>query len=239
MNEPCLLLLARPGDPVIGALRRLLPQRLCHADVPDLSRAGWRYVVGRPQLATACASGRVLAAGEIAAVLCRIVAVVPQDLEYLHAEDRAFAAAEMNAFLRAWLTQFAGRLCNQPSPASLAGPAWHAMRWRGLAAQLNVPVVASYGNALDSSGMTVLVAGNQVVGTADVTLTHHSLRIASAAHSRLLALRFVWDGQWRFESAESFPQSGTQGMAKLLEWAMGAPDACAHDLRIESCAAAG
>ena len=224
MTEPSLLLLARAGDPAIEPLRQLLPRRLFHADIADLSSAGWQYVVGRPDLATAYASSHVLTADRITAVLCRISSVLPQDIQHVHADDRAFAAAEMNAFLRAWLAQFKGARCNEPNSTSLAGPAWHPMRWRWLAAQLGVPSVAASFSAPDdgvaSRGLvTALVAGDQVIGTQDPTLVRHSLRIARAVHSALLAVRFVSDSGWRFESADSSPPLDQHGAAKLIEWA--------------------
>ena len=249
MNEPALLLLARAADPAVETLRQLQPQRLRHVDVADLSSAGWRYVVGCPELASACAGGQVLAAGEIAAVLCRIVAVVPQDLEHLHSEDRAFAAAEMNAFLRAWLAQFAGRRCNEPNSTSLAGPAWHAMRWRWLALRLGVPAVAAsfampdpassdLDAGSDPDGVTVVVIGDQVIGRTAPTLEGYSLRIAREVRSSLLALRFVWDREWRFESADSSPQLDSPRAAKLFEWAFAAPADQSKDLRSAASAVA-
>ncbi len=248
MSERVLLLFARAGDPAIETLRQLQPQRLRHVDVADLSSAGWRYVVGRPERATACASGEILAAGQIAAVLCRIVAVVPQDLGHLHGDDRAFAAAEMNAFLRAWLAQFAGRRGNEPNGTSLAGPAWHAMRWRWLAARLGVPAVAAsfampdappsdLDARSDPDGVTVLVIGGQVVRRTDPTLERYSLRIAREVGSSLLALRFVWDHQWRFESADACPTLNLRRAAKLIDWAFATPAEDSEDLRIAASAA--
>ena len=238
-------------------LRRLSPQRMRHADIADLSTAGWRYVVGCPDLANASAGGEVLVASQIAAVLCRIDAVGPQDLGHLHVDDRSFAATEINAFLRAWLAQFRGRRCNEPSPASLAGPAWHPMYWRWLATRLEVPAVAASlatpdaifadvdthpVNARDAARkgekVTALVVGDQVIGSADEALVRHSLRIARAVGSSLLALHFVWDRQWRFESADSSPQLDAHGAAKLLEWAMATHAGRSQDLRVAASAAA-
>lgn len=222
MNERSFLLLARASDPMVETLQRLLPECLVHAGIADLTRAGWRYVVGDPQHATACAGGRVLAASEIGGVVCRIGAVTPHDVQHLHPDDRAFAAAEINAFLRAWLTQFEGRLCNEPSPESLAGPAWHPMRWRWIATQLQIPVVTKWQDAArPADATTVLVAGDHVVGGVDSTLVRHSLRIAEAARSRLLAVRFAWEGRWLFDSADSSPQPGSAASMQLLNWALG------------------
>ena len=218
MSERCFLVLAQAGDPAIQALRQLLPQQLVHATIADLSSSGWRSVVGRPELATAAADGRVLRAEQIAAVWCRLTTIRPQDLTHLHADDREFAAGEMHAFLRAWLSQLGGRVCNQPNSTSLAGPAWLPMRWRWLAARSGIPTVAVASEPEQGGALTVLVAGQQVLGTRDASVIRHALRLARAVHSTLLAARFVKQGEWRFASADPNPQLDAAGAAALLEW---------------------
>ena len=216
---------------MIETLRQVLPQRLCHVDITDFARGGWRYVVGCPELATACAGGRVLGIDQIAGVLCRITCVLPQDLDPLHEEDRAFAASEMNAFLRAWLMQLSSRVCNEPGTASLAGPAWHPMRWRWFANQLGVPAVPGSFPTQDFSGdtrfkrdrLSVLVAGDQVIGTSDSSVAHDSLHIARALGCGLLALHFVKDRDWLLESADSSPELDATSASKLVEWLVGRP----------------
>jgi hypothetical protein len=226
MSERCFLVLAQAGDPAIQALRQLLPQQLVHARIADLSSSGWRSMVGRPELATAAADGRVLRAEQIAAVWCRLTTITPQDLTHLHADDREFAAGEMHAFLRAWLSQLGERVCNQPNSTSLAGPAWLPMRWRWLAARSGIPTVAAASEAEREEQeaqevVTVLVAGHQVLGTRDASVIRYALRLARSVRSTLLAMRFVKRGEWRFASADPNPQLDVAGAAALLEWAFG------------------
>ena len=226
MSERCFLVLAQAGDPAIQALRQLLPQQLVRAGIADLSSSGWRSVVGRPELATAAADGRVLRAAQIAAVWCRLTTITPQDLTHLHADDREFAAGEMHAFLHAWLSQLGERVCNQPNSTSLAGPAWLPMRWRWLAARSGIPTVAAASEAEREEqeaqeAVTVLVAGHQVLGTRDARVIRHALRLARAVRSTLLAMRFVKQGEWRFASADPNPQLDVAGATALLEWAFG------------------
>lgn len=218
MSERYFLILARAGDPATHALRQLLPQRLVHAGIADLSSSGWRAVVGRPELATAVAGGRVLRAEQIAAVWCRLTGITPQDLPHLHVDDREFAAGEMNAFLHAWLSQFGERVCNQPNSTSLAGPAWLPMRWRWLAARSGVPAVAASA-AEQGDAVPVLVAGRQVLGTRDARLIDCALRLARAVSSTLLSMRFVKHGEWRFVSADPNPLLEGAGAAALVNWA--------------------
>jgi hypothetical protein len=219
MSERCFLVLAPAGDPAIQLLRQLLPQQLVHATIADLSSSGWRYVVGRPELATAAIAGRVLRAEQIAAVWCRLTTITPQDLTQLHADDREFAAGEMHAFLRAWLSQLGERVCNQPNSTSLAGPAWLPMRWRWLATRSGIPAVAAASATEQGEAVTVLVAGRQVLGTRDASVIRHALRLAGAVRSTLLAVNFVKQGEWRFTSADPNPQLDATGAAALLEWA--------------------
>ena len=221
MSERSFLVLAEADDPAIRVLRPLLSQRLVRAGIADLSSSGWRSVVGRPELATAAAAGRVLRAEQIAAVWCRLPGIRPQDLTHLHADDRDFAAGEIHAFLRAWLSQFGERVCNQPDSTSLAGPSWLPMRWRWLAARSGVPTVAAASAAEQGGAMTVLVAGRQVLGTRDASVVSHALRLARAVRSRLLAMRFVKQSEWRFVSADPNPSLDEEGAAALVEWAFG------------------
>ncbi len=220
MSERTLLLLARAGDPAIESLRQLLPQQLVHVRPAELSSSGWSCVVGHPELAAAAAGGRVLHATQIAAVVCRIHSITPADVAHLHSEDREFAAGEMHAFLRAWLSQFGERSCNLPDSTSLAGPAWLPMRWRWLAGRLGIPSVAPAATAEQGETTTVLVAGNEALGTRDATLLRHALRMARAVHSTLLSVRFV---QQRFDSADPCPLLDAQGAAALSQWAFALP----------------
>lgn len=207
MRDAKLLLLARDDDSAIGAFRRAMGNRVVHASIADLSCAGWRYVSGCPEEAIACADGRVIVSTQIAAVLCRIACVTSADLTMLHADDREYAAAEMTAFLRAWLDQFQCVRCNEPTWMSLAGPGWHPLHWTWLVSNLGMPVIGA-ARAVEVERMhcqTATVSGSEVFGVADPTLIEYSLRIARAMRARSLAIRFVNDGEWRFVSADPRP----------------------------------
>ena len=215
----CCLLLARAQDSSIRVLQEQAPDRIVHADIADLSRAGWRFCGGSPEKATAFAGGRVIEARRIAAVLCRIGLVTPEDLVSVHPEDRAYAASEMTAFLRAWLMQFRGVRCNEPTWMSLAGPGWHPQQWMWIVSRLGVPVIEAAVKGVarkDCETAMAMVAGREVLGVVDPTLVDYSLRIARAVGARLLSLRFVRDGRWRFEAAESRPDLDEASAAALL-----------------------
>jgi hypothetical protein len=226
MTDQRLLLLARADDSVVRTLRQQAPHRLAHATIADLSRAGWQYESGRPDQASACADGRVIPVEHIAAVVCRIAAVLPSDLPHVHRDDRAYVADEITAFLRAWLAQFTGVRFNVPTWASLAGPGRHPLQWTCLAARIGVPVVAFPPPTADvvrseRETITATVVHDEVFGLTDSTLIDYSLRIARAVHSDLLAVTFVRDSDWRFLSADPCPALDSASAASLLQRAFG------------------
>jgi hypothetical protein len=76
---------------------------------------------------------------EVTSVLSRLGGVGPEDLRHVDPQDRTYAAAELDAFLRAWLTAWTGPVANRPSTTCLNGPGWRPEQWvaavaaRGLA----------------------------------------------------------------------------------------------------------
>ena len=132
-------------------------------------------------------------------------------MQAVHVDDREFAAAETTAFLRAWLTQFRGVRCNEPTWMSLAGPWWHPLQWSRLVTELGIPAsVATRETA------TAVVSGRDVFGTTVPQLVDYSKRIASAVRARSLAIRFVRNGEWCFHSAEPCPQLDEPNADALL-----------------------
>jgi hypothetical protein len=209
--DGCLLLLARTEDPAVRVLTQRAPDRVAHASVEDLCAPGWRYMVGAPEHARARACGRTIEVGRIAAVLCRIGRLSAADMETVHADDREFAAAETTAFLRAWLAQFHGVRCNEPTWMSLAGPRWHPLQWSRLVTELGIPA-----SVAARESVTAVVAGRDVFGTTAPQLIGYSKRIANAVHARSLAIRFVRNGEWCFHSAEACPELDEQNADALL-----------------------
>lgn len=135
-----VLVVAGEGD----AEAHALPVRLPDLDVrlltpADLSCAGWEF---RPGCATgiAVASGSPLATQELAAVLVRLPWVREHDVLRVDAADRTYAAAEMSAFLLAWLSALACPVINRPSTSCLAGPLWRPQRWIRAAASVGLRV---------------------------------------------------------------------------------------------------
>lgn len=77
---------------------------------------------------------------EITAVLCRLGGVGPADLDHVDPRDLPYAAAELDAFLRAWLLGWAGPVLNRPTTTCLNGPGWRPEQWAVAAAAAGLPV---------------------------------------------------------------------------------------------------
>lgn len=95
----------------------------------DLSRCGWRYYPGDSRRSRAVIGDEIVPFEEIdGAVIC--TPCVNQN-ELLHIEecDRSYVAAEMTAFLAAWLSEARFPVINRPNPACLMGPNWPRTRW--------------------------------------------------------------------------------------------------------------
>jgi hypothetical protein len=157
----------------------------------DLSRSGWRCRFGSPEPGNAVVDGEVVAADAIRGLLTRLPWVTEGELDHIAAHDRAYVAAEMHAFLFAWLSRLACPVLNRPTPFCLSGPSWRHEQWILAAARLGIPVRKAHRRAhLDTppqqgaaaSGlMAVTVVGDQSAGAANPSLVQHTRSIAAVA----------------------------------------------------------
>ena len=167
----------------------------------DLSTAGWRYFPDDPEGSAAMIAGRSVAAGEITGVLTRLMHVSEPELRRIAREDRAYAAAEMTAFLRSWLSGLRCPVLNRPTSTCLSAPGWRREQTAYVAAQLGIPVQPVTWRLEPGSGVveeqpsppdvTVAVVGARCLGSAaDGALAAQARRLAWAAGVDLLAVRF-------------------------------------------------
>ena len=71
-----------------------------------------------------------LASGpRITSVLTRLGGISAADLPHIDPQDAVYAAAELDAFLRAWLGVWPGPVVNRPSTTCLNGPGWRPEQW--------------------------------------------------------------------------------------------------------------
>jgi hypothetical protein len=65
----------------------------------------------------------------VTSVLTRLGGISAADLPQINTQDAAYAAAELDAFLRAWLGAWPGPVINRPSTTCLNGPGWRPEQW--------------------------------------------------------------------------------------------------------------
>ena len=201
-DAPAARLAARETD---AGVRLMTPQ--------DLSQEGWTFRLDDPAGMTAVLAGRPLRVAAIAGVVTRLAGVTEDDLPHIAPEDRSYVAAEMNAFLLAWLTSLACPVVNRPTPQCLSGPHWRQERWVIAAERLGIaarPVVRrasdGIGPAADRRGHIVTVVGSRHFGADDGALAERAHALADAAGVELLAVEF--DGprrDARFVDASLWP----------------------------------
>jgi hypothetical protein len=163
----------------------------------DLSRAGWRHYLGEVGREIAVASGEVIPVASINGVITRIPWVTPEDLLHVVDADRHYVAAEISAFLIAWLTQLTCRVINRPTPNSLMGAPHAGEGWVAIAARagLRLPWThrvfpAPPEPAWPPEAVTVSILGDRCFGDVDPALADQTRRLAAAANVELLAVTF-------------------------------------------------
>lgn len=188
----------------------------------DLSTRGWRFDPSDPGAGAAVVGGRVVRASSIGGVLTRRSSVIEAELVHIAPEDRPYVAAEMNAFLLAWLAGMASmgcRVVNRPTTTSLAGPPWRREQWVQAAARSGIPAVPSRravcadgagGPGPDEPGdgevLSVTVVGGGWFGAADRVVGERALALARLADAELLEAWFEQAGpEAKFLTAQPLP----------------------------------
>ena len=192
-----LVLAGRDDDPA-----RMLVDRLGEAavavDPQDLSRPGWTYA-RNPSRRTGVWRRGPFGADDLTAVIVLIPAVQPAHLTHVRGGDRDYVAAEMTAFLRAWLTGLPCPVVNPPTATCLSGPALTAHQWVGLCAALSVPaqpaqltVPAAPGDRPTPAAYRVTVCRGTITATGpcSAVLLEHGRRLAAQVGAEWLAVTF-------------------------------------------------
>jgi hypothetical protein len=169
----------------------------------DLSVSGWRCCVSDPLGSTAIIGGVEVKRSEIGGIFTRLQWVWEGELVDIVADDRAYVAAEMSAFLLFWLSGLTCPILNRPTANSLNGPGWGRERWNFEASKAGMRVnpirrraslaSTSTGDAEVHDGhqqVSVTVVGDKCLGDADNTLLGQARRLANIAKMDLLAVQF-------------------------------------------------
>jgi hypothetical protein len=155
------------------------------------------------------ALGSELVPGErVRGVITRLGSVTEQELGHIEAADRAYVAAEMHAFLFAFLHALPCSKVNQPSPACLYGPNLRGGQWRHLARELDIPVLCeadlAAAGALESE---IAVVGNRLLGTASEEMARWSRQLARRAGVSYLRVRYRCCGdEVKLVEADPYPR---------------------------------
>jgi hypothetical protein len=205
---------SRQDSAASDLVSRWAPYGAALLTVADLSAAGWRHHVGGPGGAGeggAVVDGRAVAAGDITGVLTRLPFVSEAELTHIHPDDRRYVAAEMSAFLVAWLSRLRCPVLNRPTPGCLAGPAWRPEQWIHVAARIGLPVravrrsarlsaaaspaaEAESAGAPETAAAVATVVGECCFGVDDPGLAAQARRLARAAGVDLLSVQFAGPG---------------------------------------------
>lgn len=110
-----------------------------------VSQQGWKIAIrGKHRAAevglTAAIGGKRVNQDHIEGVITRLAYVSEKELGHIVPDDRSYVAAEMHAFLFAFLEALPCRIVNRPSLACLYGPNMRAVQWRRYARELDIPV---------------------------------------------------------------------------------------------------
>lgn len=184
----------------------------------DLSRAGWKCNLNDPDHSMCVIGGVVYDADRIDGILVRSTMILESDLSHIASSDRAYVAAEINAFMIYWLATLGRLVMNPPTPRSLSGPGWYPEHWlrcaysvglrvKPLRRLVSVPHIIPLGWPQYDGPLTeLIVVGERCFGTSDPALKVKACSLAKASRVNLISLRF--DGSSAdscFLEADLFP----------------------------------
>lgn len=224
-----LIIIANCWDAVAHTLvERWAVYGACLLTPDDLSVIGWRYYPGDIQASRAMVAGCPLDARDIGAVITRLPWVSEHDLGHIVPADRAYVAAEMNAFLLSWLIELPCPVLNRPTPTCLSGPYWRQEKWVHIAAQLGIPVTLVHRQSalrttppglpeLPMESVTVTIVGQRHCGFVDPTLVKQARWLADVAGVDVLSVQFSGSKPGScFVSASLWPNIAADDVADTL-----------------------
>jgi hypothetical protein len=178
----------------------------------DLCRPGWSVSVPRSGGGAAVIGGRIVRPNQISGILTLRPRIFAPELRAIHPDDRAYIAAELNAFLLEWLMRRSCPVLNRPSLSCLAGPNWRAEQWIHAAARLGVPVRTHRRHArndcsqrAEEHAVEIISVYGRCFGSDDPRLRSWNRRLAEAARTDLLCTRFSL-AEGDLLSAHSWPR---------------------------------
>ncbi len=200
-----VLVFANDADEVARGFVRRHARRGVRLVTPrDLSRAGWLYRFRRGTAsAQAVIEGQLVPQSRLAGVITRLGCVTTADVAQIDVADRAYVAAEMQAFLAAWLQALPCPVLNRPSTTCLAGNWWSPHRWVRTAERAGIRVSAveqrvewradrmpEQPRSRNASLASVTIVGSREIGEASPRLRQQARRLAREARLDFVTIRF-------------------------------------------------
>jgi hypothetical protein len=192
-----LILCGRADHAARAFAKRFAAQDVRTLTCQEVSRPGWKLAIrgvaetGVDTELRAALGSDLVPGGRVRGVITRLGSVTEQELGHIEAGDRAYVAAEMHAFLFAFLRALPCRKVNQPSPACLYGPNLRGGQWRHLARELDIPVLCDTDPAAEGAlESEIAVVGDRLLGAASDEMARWSRRLARGAGVSYLRVRY-------------------------------------------------
>ena len=157
-----------------------------------------------------------------------MAAVYPRDLPHIVESDREYLAAEMTAFLLAWLTSLECPMLNRPTPTCLAGPHLRREALVNRVAGLGIPVIPCKTHLACGSAspeerfpMTsrVVITGERHLGRVHPLLVEYAREIARALGAEFIAIDFSGtDEDASFVGTDLWPAIDAPLARLMLDW---------------------
>jgi hypothetical protein len=162
----------------------------------DLCQRGWTHRPGCG-CGEAVVDGAAVPVRDFKGVVTRLMCVTERDLVSIVPHDRAYVAAEMTAFLLAWLSSLPCPVVNRPSPQGLAGPNLRPETWLALASEVGIPVRPlrrdrhGYGEPDGAVARDeVTVVGERALGGTSARARERAVRLAQHSGAEVMVAGF-------------------------------------------------
>lgn len=143
----------------------------------------------------------------VRAIVCRLGGVRAGDLSHVDHRDAPYAAAELDAFLRAFLAAWPGPVVNRPTDTCLNGPGWRPAQWAAAIAAAGLPASAA-------GGGEVTVVGERWFGPVSEDLGWALATFAKASGCALLRASIAPGGT--VTGADAWPDVSVPPVAEAL-----------------------
>lgn len=189
-------------------------ERWAHSDAvlmtpADLSKSGW-VLCADASRGSFVAGGCTYSSAMVSSVLVRLPEVHNYELPDITERDRSYAAAEMTAFIMAWLAALPCLVVNRSALTRLVEPQWRLAKWVVEAERAGIPTIEAIETA--SSGTEAArrlrwmpVLRGRALDAWRAEHRDYAKNIADRTGLDLFALGFEVDAPGRLAAVDQFP----------------------------------